>query len=163
MKRLVFCTVLCVLFAFKKGDDKPGNKQPCLSSFDGKAYSYNVAPKRPGWIFYVIFHCEGDSLRGIILGPTMQLNSVGQFFRANINNVRISKDSVSFNFIEGQLYRVPFTPINYADIGGPPPYGFSRDRRMYKGVMKGDSIIDLKCQDIPYSCITDSIVLREIK
>jgi hypothetical protein len=154
--------ILFVLFGFK-GGEKNNNKQACISSLDGKGYSYVVVPQKPNWTFYFLFYCEGDSLRGMIMGPTMQSTSNGLYFRANINNVKIVKDTVSFNFIEGELYRTPFTLTNYRNYGGPLAVGFAHDRLFYKGVLKGDSVMSLKCQNKYYACGADSMIFKKMK
>jgi hypothetical protein len=98
-----------------------------------------------------------------MLGPNIQNTSVSLFFRSIVNNIKIVKDTISFNFIQGQLYRNPFTLNTYKNYGGPLSIGFAQERLYYKGVIKGDSIIDLKCQNKDYSCSVDSIVLKKIK
>jgi hypothetical protein len=162
MKGITIGIVLLGLLAFK-GGEKNNSKQPCISSFDGKGYSYVVVPQKPNWTFYFLFYCEGDSLRGMIMGPTMQSTSNGLYFRANINNVKIVKDTVSFNFIEGELYRTPFTLTNYRNYGGPLAVGFAHDRLFYKGVLKGDSVMNLKCQNKYYACGADSMIFKKMK
>ncbi|HTA82123.1 MAG TPA: hypothetical protein VK783_04285 [Bacteroidia bacterium] len=162
MKGIAIGLVLFALLAFK-GGEKTKSKQPCVSALDGKAYRYTVVPQRPNWTFYFLFYCEGDSLRGVIMGPTMQTTSNGLFFRAYVNNVRIVSDTVSFNFIEGELYRVPFTLSNYSNYGGPVAFGFAQDRLFYKGVIKGDSMMDLKCQNKYFACGADSLVFWKMK
>jgi hypothetical protein len=161
MKGIIMGLVLFVLFAFK-GGEKNNSKQPCISSLDGKGYRY-VVPQKPNWTFYFLFYCEGDSLRGLIMGPTMQTPSNGLYFRANVNNVKIVKDSVSFNFIEGELYRAPFTLSNYRNYGGPLAVGFAHDRLFYKGVIKGDSVMTLMCQSKYYTCGADSLIFTKMK
>jgi hypothetical protein len=163
MKRVAAFLLLFTLFAFKGDDKKDGPKQPCITQLDGKAYSFTIDSKKPSWTFYFLLYCEGDSLRGVMLGPSMQPGGNPLFFRSYVNNVRIDKDSISFNFIEGQLFRNSFTLSNYNNYGGPLPFGFAAERLFYKGVMKGDSIIDLKCQSKYHACAADSIVLKKMK
>jgi len=163
MKALVICLLLGTLFAFK-GEQKnnAGKHQPCIAKLDNRGYSYSVN-NNPNLAFYFIFYCEGDSMRGAILGPNIQNTSVSLFFRSIVNNIKIENDTISFNFIQGQLYRSPFTLSTYKNYGGPLSVGFAQERLYYKGVMRGDSIIDLKCQNKDYACSVDSIILIRTK
>jgi hypothetical protein len=162
MKAFIISLLLFTLFAFK-GEKKDNSKrQPCLTNLDGKGYSYYVN-NRSDLAFYFIFYCEGDSLRGAILGPNIQNPSVSLYFRTVVNNVKIEKDTVSFNFIQGQLYTSPFTLSSYKNYGGPLSVGFAQERLYYKGIMKGDGMMNLKCQNKDYACSVDSIVFRKIK
>ena len=163
MKILILCFLLFTLFAFKGGEkNNAGKRQPCITILDNKGYSYRVN-NNPNLAFYFIFYCEGDSMRGAILGPNIQSPSLSLFFRSIVNNIKIEKDTISFNFIQGQLYRYPFTLSTYKNYGGPISVGFAQERLYYKGVMRGDSIIDLKCQNKDYGCSVDSIVLIRTK
>jgi len=163
MKKIIFLFSVMLLFAFKGVDKKTPPMQACLSNLDGKAYSYNINSSKPNWSFYFLFYCEGDSMRAVLLGPNFQGSAGGFFFRSYVNDLSIQKDSISFNFIPGQLYRFPFTLNDYKNYGPPYPAGFSQDRLFYKGIMKGDSIISVHCQNKYYACTVDSICLKKIK
>lgn len=158
MKKVLACAAIIILTAFKGGDGNSiSQKQPCNTKLDGVGFECKTKLDKQNGSFYFMFYCEGDSMRAIIMGPVTN----GKYFRANVNNLELKGDSIAFNFIEGEFYRIPFTLNNYRNYGGPLAVGFSADRIYYKGTMKGDSIIDLKCQDRYYTCATDTLLFRK--
>jgi hypothetical protein len=162
VKYIMLTIIFLVLFAFR-GNEKGGVHQACIPRLDGKVYTYNLDKQKPNWVFSILFYCEGDSLRGAIVGPYVRKAARLYFFRSKINNLKVYDDSISFNFIPGELYTTPFTIRNYDNYSIARYVAFSQDRLFYKGIIRGDSIIDIKCMNKYYACDVDSIVFRKTK
>jgi hypothetical protein len=132
----------------------------CNSSLNGAVYEFQSDPNYPEEKFTLRFTCSEDTLKGEILGPAPAGEHGLFYFYANSDSLRTDdKNSLEFQFAQGNLYEEQITLVNYKNLKEENASGISKGKVYFKGAIAGDSLI-LKCTSQYYDCYADEMVFK---
>lgn len=148
---------LLVSFAFLSAlGQKMDNGLLSCARLNGEVFQYLYRQDIPKHLFTLVFNCNNDTLKGTIFGPDPEGEHGLLFFKSNLDSISLTGNSISFSFVQGDLFDKALTLESYNKPSKQESKGWSSYRLYYKGSLQNDTIAFI-CSSEFYNCYADTM------